>query len=79
MWPFSRKEEVEKPEEEEPSPVGDAGSEEKPCIHMRVMFTCTCHEGDSKPVNCSTQLCPARAQAEMYALAKEQMGLKDYV
>ena len=75
MWPFKKKEE---PVEEE-MPLGEAGSEEKPCIHLRIRFECTCHDGDSKPINCSTQLCPARAQAEMLAMAKEQMGLKDYV
>lgn len=77
MWPFSKKE--EEGSEEEEFPVGQAGSEERPCIHMRIKFECTCCEGDSKPVNCSVAMCPARAQAEMYEEAKKQMGMKDYI
>ena len=73
MWPFKSKKEVEEESDEEQQDLMSG------CPHLRVVYKCTAVEGDTRPVFCSAQSCPARMQDEIVAEFRKTLHLKDYV
>jgi len=72
MWPFSKKDEEEVGEEDPEMQVGA-------CPHLRVIYKCTACTGDTRPVYCSAQTCPARIQEELMIEARKGLYFSDYV